>query len=202
MLRAFIAIKLSDELKRQISELQAELRQRAPDLRGVSWVQPEGIHLTLRFLGDIEESQIKSLQEVLQAAACSVGPFSLVARGLGAFPTAERVRVLWIGLSGTSGEQAGADTGTEALHTLQAATEAGVVKVGFPREERAFTPHLTLARVREAGAAGPLAALVLAERERLIGKFTAGSLALIKSELRPKGAIYTSLVEVPFGLRV
>lgn len=202
MLRAFIAIKLSDELKRQILELQTDLRQRVPDLKGVSWVQPEGIHLTLRFLGDIEDSQIKSLQEALQAAAASVGPFSLAVRGLGAFPTAQRARVLWIGLGGTPGVQAGADAGTEALRTVQAATEEGVVKLGFPREERPFTPHLTMARVREREAAGPLAALVLAERERFIGQLTAGSVALIKSELRPTGAIYTSLVEVPFGLRV
>ena len=195
VLRTFIAIQLSAELKRHISDLQAEFKRQAPELRGLSWVNPEGIHLTLRFLGDIEESQVEAITSLLWTAAAPIGTFRLEARGLGGFPTPQRMRVLWVGLSGDA-------EATTALQRLQATIEDGLVGIGFAREERAFTPHLTVARIRERGAVGPLARLVMKEKDRMLGELRAGSVALIKSELRPKGAVYTSLVEVPFGLQV
>ena len=195
MLRTFIAIQLSAELKRQISELQAELKRQVPDLHGLSWVNPEGIHLTLSFLGDIEESQVESITSVLRKAAEPVQAFRLEARGLGGFPTPERLRVLWLGLGGEA-------EATRALQQLHATIEEGLVGVGFAREGRAFTPHLTLARVRERAAGGPLAKLVRKEQDRTVGGFRAGSVSLMKSDLHPKGAVHTSLVEVLFGLQV
>lgn len=195
MLRAFIAIQLSVDLKRQISELQAELKRRMPESRGLSWVNPEGIHLTLRFLGDMDEAHIEAITRVLQTAAASVQTFRLEARGIGGFPTPARARVLWVGLSGEAGA-------ISALQQLQATIEEGVVEIGFAKENRAFTPHLTLARIRERGAGGSVAGIVMNEADRVVGELRAGSVSLIKSELRPKGAVYTSLVEVPFGLQV
>ena len=195
VLRTFIAIQLSAELKRHISDLQAEFKRQVPELRGLSWVNPEGIHLTLRFLGDIEESQVEAITSVLRRAAAPIGAFRLEARGLGGFPTPQRMRVLWVGLSGDA-------EATSALQRLQVTIEEGLVGAGFAREERAFTPHLTVARIRERGAVGPLARLVMKEQDRMLGGLLAGSVTLIKSELRPKGAVYTPLVEVPFGLQV
>ena len=195
MLRAFIAIQLSADLKRQIRELQAEWKRQTPELVALSWVHPEGIHLTLRFLGDMADEQVEAITGVLRQAAAPVRAFRLDVRGLGGFPTPARARVLWLGLTGAA-------EAISALQHLQATIEHGVVGLGFAGEERAFTPHLTLARIRDRGAGGPVAKLVMKEQDRTVGELHAGSVALIKSELRPNGAVYTSLVEVPFGLQV
>ena len=201
MVRAFIAIKLSDDLKRQIEGVQADLdrqvsRQgksgRIGRIGKIGWVRPEGIHLTLKFLGEIPETQIEAVGAVVRRAASAADPFALEARGLGAFPNPRAPRVLWLGLHGEPGAM-------DALQRLQAAVEAGVAGLGFPREDRAFTPHLTLARVRDRGAAEPLEQVLAGGRDRVVGGFRAGALALIKSELRPSGAVYTTLVEVPLG---
>jgi 2'-5' RNA ligase len=198
MLRAFIAIKLSDDLKRQIEGVQADLERqvarqgKSGRIGKIGWVRPEGIHLTLKFLGEIPETQIEAVGAVVRRAAPAAEPFALEARGLGAFPTPRAPRVLWLGLHGEPGAM-------DALQGLQAAVEEGVAGLGFPREDRAFTPHLTLARMRDREAAEPLEQALAGGRDRVVGSFRAGALALIKSELRPSGAVYTTLVEVPLG---
>ena len=192
MLRAFIAIKLSEELKCQIGEVQAELKRRAFGLDGLGWVRPEGIHLTLRFLGDIAEEQVEALGALLQDAVSGVTPFALEARGVGAFPNPRAPRVIWLGLHGTPESMA-------SLRRMQARIEDGVAGLGFPRESREFTAHLTLARVRDRQAGAALAKVLEANQDRAVGSFIATSVGLIKSELRPTGAVYTTLVEVPFG---
>jgi RNA 2',3'-cyclic 3'-phosphodiesterase len=192
MLRAFIAIKLSDELKGHISELQAELKRRAVGLDGLGWVRLEGIHLTLRFLGDIAEEQVEALGAMLRDAVSGMKPFALEAQGVGAFPNPRMPRVIWLGLHGKPESMA-------SLRQIQARIEDGVAGLGFPRESREFTAHLTLARVRDRKAGAALAKVLDANRDRAVGSFTAASVALIKSELRPSGAVYTTLVEVPFG---
>jgi len=192
MLRAFIAIQLSNELRGHIGELQAELKRRASGLDGLGWVRPEGIHLTLRFLGDIAEEQVGALGALLREVAAGITPFALEARGIGAFPTPRAPRVIWLGLHG-------APEAMESLRRMQAGIEAGVAGLGLPRETRAFTAHLTLARVRDRHSGAALAKVLDANRDRPVGSFTAASVGLIKSELRPAGAVYTTLVEVPFG---
>ena len=195
MFRAFIAIVLSAELKRLISELQAELKRGIPEMVSISWIRPEAMHLTLRFLGDIEESQVEAITDVLQMGAASLRPFTLEARGVGGFPSPARARVLWVGLSGD-------EEGMSALLNLQANIEEGVVTMGCMREDRPFTPHLTLARIKDGRASGPVRRLLMNESDRRVGEFHAGSVSLIKSEPRPTGSLYTSLVEVPFGVQV
>src|SRR5712691_4395077 len=201
MLRAFIAIKLSDELKRHIGSVQAEMKREVSGLgRGskgvkIGWAQPEGIHLTLKFLGDIQEAQVEALRGVLFKAAASARPFTLEARGLGAFPNPRAPRVIWLGLHGSNDDM-------EEMQRLQAAVEDGAAGLGFPKEARAFTPHLTLARIRDRVEAGTLEPILTAQQNRVVGGFTLSSVELIKSELRPSGAVYTTLVEVPFGAGV
>jgi 2'-5' RNA ligase len=204
MLRAFIAIQLSDEMKRQIGSVQAELKRevsgsgrggKGVKIGKIGWVQPEGIHLTLKFLGDIQETQVDAVREILHKAAASARPFTLEARGLGAFPNPRAPRVIWLGLHGSS------DDMTE-LQRLQAAVEDGVAGLGFPKEGRAFTPHLTLARIRDRVEAGTLEPVLAAQQNRVVGGFAASSVELIKSELHPSGAVYTTLVEVPFAAGV
>ena len=195
MFRAFIAIQLSDELKRHISELQAELKRSIPEMLTISWIRPEAMHLTLRFLGDIEESQVETITDILQLGSAPLRPFCLEARGIGGFPTSARARVLWVGLSGD-------EDGMSALRNLQTTIEEEVVAMGFLREDRPFTPHLTLARIKDGRASGPIRRLLMNESEWRVGEFHAGSVSLIKSEPRPTGSVYTSLVEVPFGVQV
>ena len=195
MLRAFVAIQLSEELKGQIGEVQAELKRRAFGLDGLGWVRLEGMHLTLRFLGDIAEEQVEALGALLRDVAAGVTPFALDARGIGAFPDPRAPRVIWLGLQGTP-------EATAALRRMQAKIEDGVAGLGFPRESRAFTAHLTLARVRDRKSGAALAKVLEANHDRVVGGFTAASVGLIKSELRPTGAVYTTLVEVPFGAGV
>jgi 2'-5' RNA ligase len=204
MLRAFIAIQLSDEMKRQIGSVQAELKRevsgsrergKAVKIGKIGWTQPEGIHLTLRFLGDIQETQVDGLREILHKAAAPARPFTLEARGLGAFPNPRAPRVIWLGLHGSSDDMA-------ELQRLQAAVEDGVTSLGFPKEARAFTPHLTLARIRDRVEAGALEPVLAAQQNRVVGGFAASSVELIKSELHPSGAVYTTLVEVPFAAGV
>lgn len=195
MLRAFIAIKLSDDLRGQIERVQAELRQQAEKLGapgGIGWVKPAGIHLTLKFLGDISPAQIEPLGTVLREAAAKVRPFSLEARGVGGFPNMHSPRVLWLGVHGGGQEM-------EALMCVQAAVEDGAAVLDFPKESRAYTPHLTLARVRDRRPAKALATMLPEHRDRVVGVWTASSVGLIQSELHKEGARYTTLVEVPFG---
>ncbi|TAL12006.1 MAG: RNA 2',3'-cyclic phosphodiesterase [Nitrospirae bacterium] len=192
MLRAFIAIKLSDELKGHIGEVQAELKRRASGLDGLGWVRPEGMHLTLRFLGDIAGDQVEALEALLGDVAAGMKPFTLEARGIGVFPNPRAPRVIWLGLQGTPESMA-------SLRRMQAGIEDGVVGLGFPREPREFTAHLTLARVRDRQSGAALAKVLEANEDRAVGAFVATSVGLIKSELRPTGAAYTTLVEVPFG---
>jgi len=201
IVRAFIAVQLSDNLRRQIGSVQAELKRevfgsgRGGKAVKIGWTQPEDIHLTLKFLGDIQETQVDALRAVLSKAAASARPFTLEASGLGAFPNPRAPRVIWLGLHGSNDDMG-------ELRRLQAAVEDGAAALGFAKEARAFTPHLTLARIRDRVEAGALEPIFNAQPDRVVGGFTVSSVELIKSELRPSGAVYTTLVEVPFGAGV
>src|SRR5437016_14496796 len=144
MLRAFIAVQLSDDLKRQIGSVQAELKRevsgsgRGSKAAKIGWAQPEGIHLTLKFLGDIQEAQVDALREILSKAAASARPFTLEARGLGAFPNPRAPRVIWLGLHGKSEDMG-------ELQRLQAAAEYVPAAHGQAQELVAVTTDLTLA---------------------------------------------------------
>jgi 2'-5' RNA ligase len=195
MLRAFIAIQLSDELKCQIQGVQEELKRQVAKLGragGIGWTRAEGIHLTLKFLGDVPEAQVEALGMVIRQVASAVEPFTLEARGVGAFPSLRKPRVVWLGLHG-------GDRAMGALRQAQSAVEEGCAGLDFPRESRLFTPHLTLARVRDPGPSGALEKVLTQHQDLVVGNLFCGSLALIKSELRPSGAVYATLVEVPLG---
>ena len=181
--RTFIAILIPDKTRRALAECIQQLSGLAP--QGVRWVDPEGIHLTLRFLGDIPVERVEHVLAAQGVAAGSGEPFSLQLSGLGMFPNSERPRV-WAGVSGDMG----------ALRLLQEEVEAQLERVGFPRDRRPFAPHLTLGRIRDRASS--------AERKRIAA--ATGSVALghaepwvveeshlIRSTLTPQGAIYTSL---------
>ena len=188
--RCFVAIELSDEARRSIGTLVAGLREAG--VRGLRPVNPEGVHLTLKFLGDVAASQVGGVASAVEGAAADVQPFDLELRGVGGFPDLRRPRVLWVGVGGD----------LEALQRLYSALEEALSPLGFPPEGRAFTPHLTLARIRDgtspeerARAAAVLTSLAWEEGASV----AVAGVSLMRSTLLPGGAVYARLRWAGFG---
>jgi len=190
-LRTFIAIDLSPELRANLGDLQDRLRGELG--RGsVRWVQPQGIHLTLKFLGDTRREQLDEIQRALARAAATVEPFTISAGGAGCFPNARQPRVVWVGLEETSG----------ALLRLRYAVESEVSPLGFPTEKRPFQPHLTLGRVQRGASSADVrrvGQVVAATPTGALGEMAISAVSFIKSDLRPTGAVYTTLSEAGLG---
>ena len=136
-IRAFIAVELPPAVREAVEGVVRELRSGIGD--GVRWVRPEGVHLTLKFLGDIDAGSVPAVSRAMAQCAASAAPFDLFLEGVGVFPNARRPRVIWIGLGGA----------LEPLLALQHSIDRELEGLGFARERRPFTPHLTLGRVRD-----------------------------------------------------
>jgi 2'-5' RNA ligase len=187
-LRTFVAIELGSELRAHLRGLQDSLRAGIPP-GSVRWVRPEGIHLTLKFLGDTPVSKLGDIGSAISLAAGAVAPFICHVGGLGCFPNARNPRVVWVGLQEPTG----------ALVRLKGSLETHVAPLGFPTEKRRFHPHLTLGRVHRRASrndAGRVGEVVAATAPEAIGKVSAATVSLIQSELLPSGAVYTTLAEV------
>jgi 2'-5' RNA ligase len=190
-LRTFIAIELDQELQEKLADLQSRLRREVPS-QAVRWVRPEGIHLTLKFLGDTNQEQVEQVKEALVWAAQEVSPFAFTVGGVGCFPNTRRPRVVWVGLHEPTG----------ALRRLRDAVEAQVAPLGFPTEKRPFSPHLTLGRVHRHASPSEVRALgetIAASAVGNLHEMEAGEVCYIKSDLRPSGAVYTTLSRGPLG---
>ena len=184
MLRAFIAIELPVELQKAISRSTGQL-QKSAGKSGVRWVLVENIHLTLKFLGEVSPSQVDLLQQMLTIEAHQYSRFQISIRQLGAFPNSRRPRVIWLGV----------DAPPE-LASLQRGIELAAAKLGYPPEEHAFSPHLTLGRVRENASATEVTGLCAALESIKIdtlGMAQVDAIHLFKSDLLPNGAIYSKL---------
>lgn len=188
-LRAFVAIELPDDAKAYLAELVEALGR--ADVAGLRCVRPDAIHLTLKFLGDIPAVQVDAISDELTRTASSCEVFTLGLGTRGSFPNARRARVLWVGV----------DRNTEPLLRLHEAVEAGLERLGFAREERRFSPHVTLARLREEtpqrAREAATAALLGAETSRERPTFQVTAVSLIRSTLTPTGAIYRRLARAP-----
>ena len=179
----FVAIDLPPVLRESLGQLIAGLRHGLP---GVRWVKPDGIHLTLRFLGDVSESQDQRLREALHRAVPStVPPFEVNVEGVGVFPDKGRPRVVWTGLRQSDG----------SLHLLQQRVESVAREVGFPAEGRPFKPHLTLARMGEGRPASDLPLILASHSSDVLGSFHVSAVCLFQSILRPGGAEYRRVGE-------
>jgi len=189
-IRSFIAIELPEEAKEGLARLRKELER--DEHKFVKWVNPGGIHLTLKFLGNIPSKRVTEITEAIKEAAQGISPFHLEISGLGAFPSIRQARVLWVGIGGE----------VDKLSRLQKNIDSALAALGFAKEERPFVPHLTLARIRE-GASPP-------ERRsfgELVGSTTfedkypveVEAIRLMRSQLTPAGAIYTCLSAVGLG---
>ncbi len=186
-IRSFIAIELPDELRLGLVQLEARLKSgKAP---WVKWVDPNSIHLTLKFLGNIASDRTGEITRAMEEAAQETSPFHLEVKDLGVFPNLKRVQVAWVGISGE----------VDKLGRLQQGIESNLARLGFAPESRLFTPHLTLARLHNRAS--------LDERQRfgqLIAdtKFEAnytikvGAISLMRSQLTREGAIYSRISSV------
>jgi 2'-5' RNA ligase len=185
--RTFIAIELDEELTDNLRYLQDRLREQVAP-RSVRWVRPEAIHLTLKFLGDTPVDKLDSIKTALTRAAKEVGPFTFAVRGVGCFPNTRRPRVVWVGLEEPTG----------ALVRLRDAVETLVAPLGFPTEQRPFSPHLTLGRVQRRASKSEVREIGEVVARSAIGtidEMTVTAVSYIKSDLQPGGAVYTPLLE-------
>lgn len=183
MIRAFIAIELNEEVRRALSDLQRGLKK---ELAAVRWVRPAGIHLTLKFLGDIPEEAVDAIGAALATATRGQGALNLSVKGLGVFPSIRKARVIWAGLGGE----------TAALFDLQRVVDAALEAVGFPREGRRFKAHLTLGRFKKAPLTHELAKVIEDRSAFPPVAMPVDAVVLYRSELRPQGARYTTLSRV------
>jgi len=186
MIRSFIAVELPDEVRGALSQIQERLRE---SVGGVRWVQPASIHLTLKFLGDIRPEQVQPIAAAAARAIQGEPPFTLGVSGLGAFPNPRKPRVIWVGIEGD----------VERLGRLETRLEGALEPLGFPREQRAFRPHLTLGRVKDPRRPPDLTRALADVTVPTCNSFDVDEILVYKSDLRPTGAIYTKLQHLPFA---
>jgi 2'-5' RNA ligase len=189
ILRTFIAVELDRSIRNELARIQERFTRQMP--RGsVRWVSPEGIHLTLKFLGDTPAAKLPAIEDALRRACAGFQPFEFTVEGRGCFPNTRRPRVVWTGVR---------DKG-QMLARLAAAVEREVSPLGFPTEDRAFSPHLTLGRVgrgvsqHDEAAVGQIVEAAVVEQ---VGRQRVTAVNLIRSDLHPSGAVYATLISVP-----
>jgi 2'-5' RNA ligase len=173
-------VRLPDDVRARLTDAVTELRGVAPD---VAWVAPDNLHLTLKFLGAVEEARLSAIGSALAAAAAGQPAFGFRCAGLGAFPSPGRPRVVWAGI-----EQADA-----ALAALARAVEQSLVPLGFEQEARDFTAHVTLGRIREPRRQPALPGALAAAARREFGRVRVDHISLMQSQLHPRGARYSAL---------
>jgi len=179
-IRTFIAIKIPSSIVERISQFQSSLKK--VDAR-IGWVKSGNFHITLKFLGDVEESKITEIGDKLENSLSGIKNFEVNIGGVGVFPTRRRPRVLWIGGSSENSIlEKIAERLDDSLHTL-----------GFERESRKYRIHLTLGRVKESGNIEEVMNKLFERKDINFGAFEVSEVVLIQSELNPSGSIYTPL---------
>ncbi len=184
-IRSFIALELNDEVRAKLADLLTALRQKNAV---VKWVEPENLHLTLKFLGEVPEGQIAKVKTALQWVAQSLAAFEFRVKGTGGFPDLRRPRVLWVGVDAIP-----------PLMQLQGLVETAMEQLGFAPEGRAYHPHITIGRVKAPTNINKVAAVMNQHKDTVFGTVSATHLTLFRSDLSREGPNYTPLVQLPFG---
>jgi len=181
-IRTFIAIELSDEIRAEIARIEDILKEEDADIR---WVRPENVHLTLKFLGNVEAERIAKVEEGVRIAVQECPPFELVLSGAGAFPNLRRPRVIWVGVREDG----------EILRRVYRNTQHELLRRRFPKEKKRFSPHLTVGRVRS-----PRGIERVAEAFQRLEvaplEMTVEEIAVMRSDLYPTGPVYIPLAVV------
>lgn len=189
--RVFAALELPPHNQARLGEALTGLQAAAPP-GSVRWVRPEAMHLTVKFLGDVDSARLPAVETALAEAASGAQPLHLSLAGLGVFPHARRPQVIWAGVQGD----------VDKLQALQAALEAKTTALRFAPEGRAYKPHMTLGRVHGDLLPADLQRLLqhlAANQHEPLGEFEADTLTLMRSDLRPAGPVYTRLFAARLG---
>lgn len=192
VIRAFIAIDLSKDIQVCLELVSNQIKKRLEGVP-VRWVPIENIHLTLKFLGNVSESNLEILQKMLSKVVGGHKVFEISAGGLGAFPKIHRPRVIWIGLEAPP-----------ELEAVQHAIEQETTRLGYAREERPFSPHLTLARVSRNATSRDvhkISDVLISEKVGFLGVTRVREVHLYRSDLKPSGAQYTQIFSAALGER-
>lgn len=182
-LRCFIAIVIPDSLKKQIIEMTDLLKKYDADIK---WVNPENIHLTLKFLGNTPQSLLTKINETINEAVLPYSPFYIKIYGTGVFPHKKHPRVIWIGIKDS-----------EILINLRNAIEQSISSLGYQKDEKGFKPHLTLGRVRSQKGIMHIINSLEDFKDKDFGSIYVDNIKLMKSDLKPKGAEYSCLYDIP-----
>lgn len=190
-LRLFIAIELPAPIRAYIGHAMDTL-QKATPRHAIRWVPPENLHLTLKFLGDTDETQVEAIRQELGKAIKGHQSFTIRVEGSGCFPNIRKPRVIWLGLKDSANR----------LASLQTAIETTIAPLGFPTDQRPFSPHLTLGRVKDQTPAETLTQIgngIQSKPLGLIATWLCQGVSLMQSDLRPSGAVYTQLAHYTFN---
>jgi len=182
--RCFVAVELPDEVKTGLDQLQAQIK--SGNQTWVKWVDPYSIHLTLKFLGNVAVDRIDPITAAMEEATQGVSPLHLEVKDLGVFPNLRRVQVVWVGVSGE----------VDKLARLQQRLESNLAGLGFTPERRRFTPHLTLARLRDRASPDEregLGKLIASTKFEAAYTFPVDAISLMRSQLTREGAIYSKI---------
>jgi 2'-5' RNA ligase len=186
-IRTFVAVAISSAVRDGAMRLIERFRATGAE---VKWVAPENMHITLKFLGDVDSREIHRVCEAVQGAVADAAPFEFEVRGAGAFPKPSRPRTVWLGVA----------QGREELIDLNKRVERPLEKLGFRREARRFQPHLTIGRVRRGGpGVAELGTLIGEKGDVELGLTTARELVVFSSQLDRSGPTYEALAHAPLG---
>lgn len=188
-LRTFVAIPLPNTIASQLDRVQRHLKHRCPD-RCIRWVNPRSIHLTLYFIGDIPETRVTPINQLLSAIVEPVTTFEFTVEDLGTFPNPRRPNVIWVGVKDKNHE----------LADLHKAVNVGMDRIGFPAEKRKFTPHLTIGRLNRRTSHDDRIAIgeeVTRTPVELLGTVIVSEVVLYRSVLKHTGAEHTPLAKFP-----
>jgi 2'-5' RNA ligase len=186
LIRAFIAIEIPEEILKELATIQDRLRKTGAS---VSWVKPGNIHLTLKFLGNIETGLIEPVLREMELIGRQMEPFSLEVSGIGCFPNMKNPRVIWVGIEDRD----------QRVVKLQSTLESSLESIGFSREKRNFTPHLTIGRIKISHGKGVLLDEVRKIGNPFLGSIEVKEMVLFQSDLHPQGAIYTPIGRARFS---
>lgn len=180
VIRTFVAIDLPESIKQDLEKLQSLMMT---ETRGIRWVKPENIHLTLKFFGNVEIGRILQIERAIEKIVRNYKPFQLTPKGCGAFPSIKNIRVIWAGLEGD----------LNILLDLQRNLELEFESIGFPREERAFSPHLTLGRAKNITRDEKIGKSIVKAAGFQSSPFWVSEIVIFKSTLTPSGSVYNRI---------
>jgi len=186
-IRAFVALAISADVRRAAAGVIDDLRGAGA---AVKWVEPQNLHVTLKFLGDVDDGEIHHVCHAVEQAAAQAAPFGFEVRGAGAFPDTRRPRTVWLGIG----------QGGPEIVALNARIEPALTKLGFPKEARRFQPHLTIGRIRRGGpGVAELGTRIAARGDLPLGRTHVAEVIVFSSRLGRSGPTYEALARAPLG---